>query len=228
MRGHSRTRGLVLASLIAGSIAAPARGQEVSEGTSEGAWRTGGVGSVFVQGGKFGLGAHPQLPELLGGGTWGLGLSFFPGPPFPGRAIGVDFHVWGVSRSYASLVEGAADPSTELSTQAFALGGRAGLPVAWPVGVSLLGGFTYVEHVMKVRGQPAWFLPGVGQTWQEEDGGWAPYWGFAGQARFGAIAMGVEKRWVDTAGTFDDPFSLTDVDLGGSALLVTLTWYSGR
>ena len=87
---------------------------------------------------------------------------------------------------------------------------------------------TYVSHVMEVDGLPAWFLPGIGQNWEEEGGGWAPYWGLAGELRLGAIALGVEKRWVDSAASFDDPFALRDVELGGSSLLVTLAWHFER
>jgi len=210
------------------AIASPLQAQNASEAADPGAWRTRGVGSVFVQGGSFGYDLNPQLPGLEGTATWGLGVSFFPGPPFPSNTVGFDFYAWWVSRSYPSLVPGAAEPATELNTAAFALGGRVGLPVAWPVGLSLLGGLTYVDHSMKVKGQPAWFLPGIDQTWEEDDAAWSPYWGLSAEARFGAVALALEKRWVNTAGTFDDPFALTDVDLGGSAALFTLAWLYGR
>jgi hypothetical protein len=94
--------------------------------------------------------------------------------------------------------------------------------------MSLLGGFTYIDHVMKVAGRPAWFLPGLDQTWEEEDAGWSAYWGLGTDVRFRSLAIGLEKRWVDTEGTFDDPFGLSDVDLGGAAVLVTASWYIGR
>ena len=219
-------RGFLLAALLA--VGSPLQAQDASEAADAGAWRTRGIGSIFLLGGSLGYDPDPQLPGLEGRATWGVGLSFFPGPPFPANAVGFDFHVWGLSRSYPSLVQGAAEPATELTTAAFALGARAGLPVAWPVGVSLLGGLTYVDHSMKVDGQPAWFLPGIDQTWEEDDAAWSPYWGVAAEARLGALALGLEKRWVETAATFDDPFALTDVELGGSATLVTLTWFYGR
>lgn len=205
-------------------VAPPLNAQDASEVSAAGAWRTQGVGSVFVQGGSFGYDANPQLPGLEGTATWGFGVSFFPGPPFPSNAVGFDLHAWWVSRSYPSLVPGAADPVTELNTSAFALGARVGLPVTWPVGLSLLGGLTYVDHSMKVDGEPAWFLPGLDQTWEADDAGWSPYWGLAAEARIGAVALGMEKRWVETAATFDDPFALSDVELGGSVVLVTLAW----
>lgn len=216
----------LLASLLV--VASPLCAQNAPEVTDAGAWRTQGVGSVFVQGGSFGYDPNPQLPGLEGKATWGFGVSFFPGPPFPSNTVGFDLHAWWVNRSYPSLVQGAAEPATELKTAAFALGGRAGLPVTWPVGLSLLGGLTYVDHSMKVDGEPAWFLPGIDQTWETDDAGWSPYWGLAADARFGAVALGLEKRWVETAGTFDDPFALTNVELGGSAVLVTFSWLHGR
>ena len=219
-------RGLWIAVLLA--VASPLRAQTEPDPAEAGAWRSRSVAAIFVQGGAFAYDPNPQLPGLEGSGTWGLGLSFFPGPPFPSHALGFDFHAWGLNRSYPSLVQGAAEPTTELSTSAFALGARAGLPVTWPLGISVLGGLTYVDHAMKVEGLPAWFLPGIGQTWEEDDASWSPYWGIAVEARLGAVAVGLEKRWVETAGTFDDPFALSDVELGGSAVLVTLTWSRGR
>ncbi len=201
---------------------------QADPGPTAGLWKSEGVGAVVAQGGSYRYDPNPQLPGLDGGAIWSLGLSFFPGPPFPSHTVGVDFHAWGVSRSFPSLVEGAADATTELTTRAFALGGRVGLPVRWPVGMSLLGGFTYIDHVMKVAGRPAWFLPGLDQTWEEEDAGWSAYWGLGTDVRFRSLAIGLEKRWVDTEGTFDDPFGLSDVDLGGAAVLVTASWYIGR
>ena len=183
--------GSLLAAVFA--IVSPLHAQDAPEGTDARGWWTGGVGSVFVQGGSFGYDPNPQLPGLDGSATWGLGVSFFPGPPFPANTVGFDLHAWGVSRSYPSLVPGAADPATELSTSGFALGARAGFPVAWPVGLSFLGGFTYVDHSMKVGGDPAWFLPGIDQTWETDDAGWSPYWGLAAEVRFGQPLFHIKK-----------------------------------
>jgi hypothetical protein len=208
----------------------PGLAQETSPaGTSGlGEWARLGVWAVFGEAGSSSYEATPQLPGLDGGSTWGLGLGFHPGAPFPEHVLRLDFRAWGAQGSYPSLVDGAAEARTELTTRAFAFGGRVGLPPAWPVGVSIQGGIAYVDHIMRVEGLPAWFLPNLDQVWEEDDGGWTPYWGISGEARIRSVGIGVEKRWLTATRSFDDPFALDDVELDGSALLFTVTWYLGR
>lgn len=224
----SRGLGIALAFALLSPGTSLAQVDPGPAGPGPGSWATRAVWGVFVEGGSLGYEASPQLPGLEGGGTGGLGILFHPGAPFPAHAIGFDFRAWWAQGSYPSRVEGAAEATTDLSTRAFALGARVGLPPAWPVGVWLQGGMAYLEHIMKVDGLPAWFLPGIDQRWEEDDAGWTPYWGIGGEARIRSVGIGVERRWLTATRSFDDPFALDDVELDGSAFLVTVTWYLGR
>jgi len=207
---------------------APLGAQDAAEQSSAEGWWARGVGSVFVFAGSMAYRPNPQLPGLEGKTIQGFGAGFFPGDPFLHHTVGIDLHAWSVDRSYSSIVPGAAEHRTELKARAFAIGTRVGLPPGWPVGAAILGGLSYIDHAMEVAGRPAWFLPGVEQTWSAEDGGWSPYWGLSVDGRIGAVSVGFEKRWIRTSATFDDPFVLRDVPLGGSSVLLTLAWYQGR
>jgi hypothetical protein len=230
MTGRRVGASLALVTLLVLMDPHPVRGQATGAppGADVDSWATAGIWGVFVEGGSFGYDGSSQLPGLEGGGTAGLGVLFHPGAPFPHHAVGFDFRAWWSQGSYPSLVPGAAEAITDLSTRAFALGGRVGLPPAWPVGLWLQGGLAYVEHIMRVEGLPAWFLPGIDQRWEEDDAGWSPYWGVSAEARIRSVGIGLEKRWLTANRSFDDPFGLEDVDLDGSAVLLTVTWYLGR
>jgi hypothetical protein len=214
-------------------VAPPRARAQVPEPGPTGVEPVRGFGGVAVAGrlyvGSYGYDAVPQLPDLDGSTTYLLGATLFPGPPFPNWTIGFDFDVWGLSRTYRTVIEGASENETSLETQAFGLGLRAGLPVTLPVGLYLLAGVTYASHTMQVDMQPAWFLPNIpGNSREEEDGGWGRYWGAAFDARVKSIGVGVEYRSVRTSASFDAPFSMDDLALGGSTLYFGASWYGRR
>jgi len=228
----ARGAGAFLASLTV--LLGPSTSLAAQEGGDPGGgggyhpWASEGIVAVRAQVGKYGYDAVPALPGLKGETAWKLGFSLYPGPPFPGWIVGLDFDVWGVSRSYTSVLEGAAESETELTTNGFGIGARIGLPVTSTIGFHVLGGFTYVDHVMKVEMLPAWFLPNLPNSREEEGGGWGPYWGLAADVRIRDFALGIEQRWVRSTATFDEQFSMTDLPLGGSTLYVGLGLYVGR
>lgn len=205
---------------------ARAQDAEAGPGAAEPrSWFSGVAAAARVHLGRYGYDPVPELPDLDGSANYLLGITVFPGRPFPNWTIGFDLDAWGVDRTYRTVIEGASENKTSLETQAFGFGVRAGLPVTLPVGLYLLTGVTYVSHTMQVDMQPAWFLPMFGQSREEEDGGWGSYWGAAFDVRIKKVGLGVEYRSVGTSASFDDPFAMDDLPLGGSTLYFGASWY---
>ena len=217
---------LLLGLLFLAPTGSAAQGGSGSEGRGFPGAHASGAASIF--GGRYAPENEVRLPDLEAGAVWGLGGTLYPDGSFPLGSIGVDFHAWSVTRTFRSVVEGAASERTAVDTEAFAVGARAGLPTAWPVGAWVLGGLTYASHTMKVEALPAWFFPEWGQTWEAEDGGWAPYWGLAVEARVGNLGVGLERRWISAEATFEEPFAMADVGLGGTATALYMTVHLGR
>ncbi len=188
-------------------------------------WLQSAVWVVQGQVGEFRSAPDLTLPDLEEGTAIQFSMSVFPGPPFPGYTVGFDFGAWWLQRSYQTVVEGAINNRTPIKTSAFHLGTRAGLPATWPVTVSALVGFTYVDHVMEAEMAPDWLFGSTGKHREDEGGGWAPYWGLALGVRIGPVAAVVEPRWILSNASFDEPFSMRDLPLGGSVLYLGLAWH---
>ena len=175
------------------------------------------AGRVHV--GHWGYDPVTALPGLRGTATGTLGVTVYPEATV--GVVGLDLDAFGLSRAYRSVVVGAAEEETSLGTAGFSLGARVGVPTSTPVGVYGAFGLAYMSHTMKVAGLPAWFLPGIGQTWEDEDGGWGGYWGGGVEARAGRVGMSLDFRSFRSTASFDEPFAMRDLPLGGTV------WYLG-
>jgi len=174
---------------------------------------------ISIAVGSFAPSNDPQLTGQENGYSIGAGVAW-PIKKHPNVSANLSF--LGITRRIDTPVSapvfGTISGTTDVTTISMLVGIKASWPTNENFRIGLNGGVGYFSTRLSATGT----LLGIPGTYEERDNALGIYYGAGAQYTADNLTYGLEYRRIDLKGTFSD-FGLKDLDIGGGAVLLTLT-----